>query len=57
MDLKFFPNTIMLLKVDHFEEFSNWSNVDELVTKRMSGCNCKSYKFNNNNFKFNNNLA
>ena len=31
MDLKFFPNTNILLKVDNFEGFSNWSNVDELV--------------------------
>ena len=30
-DLKIFPNTIMLLKVDRFEGFSNQSNTDELV--------------------------
>ena len=34
-----FPNNIMLLKVDHIEGFSNWSNVDELVIDSMSGCN------------------
>ena len=31
MDLKIFPNTNMLLKVDHFEGFFNWNNVDKLV--------------------------
>ena len=31
MDLKIFPNTIVLLKVDCFEGFSNWSNIDKLV--------------------------
>ena len=31
MDLKIFPKIHILLKVDHFERFSNWSNVDELV--------------------------
>ena len=44
MDLKFFPNTIMLLKVNQFEEFSNRSNIDKLVINSMSGCkydNCK----------------
>ena len=30
MGLKIFPNTIMLLKVDQFEGFSSWSNIDEL---------------------------
>ena len=30
--MNIFPNTIMLLKVDHFEGFSNSSNVDEMVT-------------------------
>ena len=49
MDLKIFPNTIMLLKVDHFEGFSNPCNTDELVINSMSGCNCKNYKLNNNN--------
>ena len=39
MDLKIFPNAIMLLKVDHFEGFSNWSNVDELVINSTSRCN------------------
>ena len=49
MDLKIFQTLIaMLLKVHHFEGFSNWSNVDELVINNMSGCNCNSYKINNN---------
>ena len=39
MDLKIFPNNIMLLKVDHFEGFSTRTNVDELVINSMSGCN------------------
>ena len=39
MDGKIFPNNIILLKVDHFEGFSNRSNADELVIKSMSGCN------------------
>ena len=38
-DLKIFLNSIMLLQVDHFEGFSNRSNVDELVINSMSGCN------------------
>ena len=46
MDLKTFPNTIMLLKVGCFEGFSNRSNVDELVINSMSGCNCNNYKLN-----------
>ena len=49
MDLKIFPNTIMLLKVNHFKEFSNRSNIDELVINNMSRCNYKNYKLNNNN--------
>ena len=57
MDLKTFLNTIMLLKVDYFEGFSNQSKVDELVINSMSGCNCKSNKLNNNNYKLNNKLA
>ena len=44
MDMKNFSNTILLLKVDKFEGFSNWSNVDELVINSTSGCNCKNYK-------------
>ena len=57
LDLKIFPNTIVLLKVDCFKGFSNWSNVDELVINSMSGCNYKNYKPNNNNYKLKNSLA
>ena len=53
MDLKIFPNNIMLLKVDRFEGFLNQTNIDELVINSMSG-NCKLY---NNNYKLDNNLA
>ena len=49
MDLKIFPNTIVLLKVDRFKGFSNQSNIDELVINSMSGCNYKNYKLNNSN--------
>ena len=48
MDLKNLPNTIVLLKVDQFEGFSNRSNIDELVINSTSGCNCNNYKLNNN---------
>ena len=48
MDLKIFSNTIVLLKVDRFEAFSNRSNVNELVINSMSGCNHKNYKLNDN---------
>ena len=51
MDLKIFPYTKVLLKVDRFKGFLNWSNVDELVINSMSGCNYKNYKLNNNNYK------
>ena len=44
MDLKIFPNTVVLLKVDRFKGFSNRSNVDELVINSMSECNYKNYK-------------
>ena len=37
MNLKIFLNTIVLLKVDRFEGFSNQSNDDELVINSMSG--------------------
>ena len=57
MDMKIFPNTIVLLKVNCFKGFSNRSNVDELVINSMSGCNHKNYKPNNNNYKLKNNLT
>ena len=56
MDLKIFSNTIMLLKVDCFEGFSNRNYVDELIANSTSGCNCKNCKL-NNNYKLNNSLA
>ena len=40
-----FPDTIMLLKADRFEGFSNQSNVDELVTNATSRCNYKITNF------------
>ena len=57
MDLKIFPNIIVLLKVDCFKGFSNQSNVDKLVINSMNGCNYKNYKLNDNNYKLNNSLA
>ena len=43
----------MLLKVECFEGFLNWSNIDELVINSMSGCN----NLNNKNYKLTSNLA
>ena len=57
MDLKIFSATIMLLKMDCFEGFSNRSNVDELVINNMSVCNCNNYKLHNNNYKLDNKLV
>ena len=57
MDLKSFPQHYHVIKVDHFEGFSNQSNIDESVINNLSGCNCKNCKRNNNNYKLNNNLA
>ena len=57
MDLKIFPNTKVLLKMDCFKDFLNRSNVDKLVINSMSGYNYKNYKLNNNNYKLKNNLA
>ena len=53
MDLKIFPDNIVLLQVDRFNRFLNRSNVDELVINSKSGCNYKNYKLNNNNYKLN----
>ena len=57
MDLKIFPNIIVLLKVDRFEGFSNLVDVDKLVINSTSGCNYKTYKLINKNYKLNNSLA
>ena len=48
MDLKIFPDDIMLLKIDRFEGFSNWRNIDELIINNMSELDCNNYKLNNN---------
>ena len=57
MDLKIFPNNIMLSKMDRFEGFLNQTNVDKLVINSMSGCYYKNYKLDNNNYKLDNNLS
>ena len=57
MDLKSFPDTIVLLKVDCFKGFLNQSNSDKLVINSMSGCNYKNYKLNNNDCKLKNSLV
>ena len=57
MDLKVIAKTIMLLKIDRFEGFSNQSNIDEFVINSMIECNCNNYKLNNNNYTLNNNLV
>ena len=54
MNLKIFPNTIKLLKVDCFEGFLNHTNTDELVINSTSGCNYKSYKLINKYCKLKN---
>ena len=36
---KFFPDTILLLKVDHFEEILNWIKIDGMVNDHSSSCN------------------
>ena len=43
MMLKFFPDLIALLKVDHFEEFLNWCKTDRIVNHNLSSCNSKSF--------------
>ena len=36
---KFFPHTILLLKVDHFEGILNRIKIDEMVNDHLSSCN------------------
>ena len=36
---KFFPDTILLLKVDRFEGILNWSKIDGMVNDYLSSCN------------------
>ena len=52
-----FSNNIILLKVDHFEEFSNQTNIDKLVINITSGCSYKNYKLITKNYKLKNSLA
>ena len=39
MALKFFPETILLLKVDHFAGILNWNKIDGMVNDHLSSCN------------------
>ena len=39
MALKLFPQTILLLKVDHFEGFLNQCKTDRIVNDNSSSCN------------------
>ena len=39
MAFKFFPDTILLLKVDRFEGILNWIKIDEMVNDHLSSCN------------------
>ena len=39
MAFKFFPETILLLKVDRFEGILNRIKIDEMVNDHLSSCN------------------
>ena len=39
MAFKFFPDTILSLKVDHFEGILNWIKIDGMVNDYLSSCN------------------
>ena len=39
MVFKFFPDTILLLKVDRFEGILNQIKIDEMVNDHLSSCN------------------
>ena len=39
MTLKFFPETILLLKEHHFERILNWIKSDGMVNDHSSSCN------------------
>ena len=39
MALKFFPGTILLLKVDCFKGILNWIKIDRMVNDHSSSCN------------------
>ena len=44
MAMKFFPQTILLLKVDHFEGFLNRYKIDGMVNDNSNNCNSKWFK-------------
>ena len=44
MALKFFPEIIILLNVDRFEEILNWNKIDEMVNDHLSSCNSQQFK-------------
>ena len=39
MDLNFFPEITLLLKVDRFEGILNWIKIDGMVNNHLSSCN------------------
>ena len=39
MAFNFFPDTILLLKVDRFEGILNWIKIDGMVIDHLSSCN------------------
>ena len=39
MACKFFPDSILLLKVDHFKGILNRSKIDKMVNDHLSSCN------------------
>ena len=39
MTFKSFPDTILLLKLDHFEGILNWIKNDGMVNDHLSSCN------------------
>ena len=39
MAFNFFPDTTLLLKVDHFEGILNRIKIDEMVNDHLSSCN------------------
>ena len=43
MAVKFFPDDILLLKVDDFEGFLNQCKIDEMVNDNSISCNSKSF--------------
>ena len=44
MALKFFPETILLLKVDHFEGILYWIKIDRIVNDHSSSYNSLGFK-------------